>query len=49
MSTKTSRLRNVQVFADLLREKFNDLAMMWNGRRFLRASIDLNGVIAAFA
>ena len=38
-----------QVFADLLRDEVDDLAMSRDGRRFLRASINVNGVIAAFA
>jgi hypothetical protein len=32
-----------------LREEFDYLAMTQNGRRFLRAAIDVDGVIAAFA
>ena len=38
-----------QVFADLLRDEVDDLAMSRDGRRFLRAAINVNGVIAAFA
>src|SRR5213075_1286873 len=48
-SRKNSRLRNVQVLTDLLREKIDDLAMARNRGRLLRATIDVNGVIAAFA
>jgi hypothetical protein len=44
-----SRLRNFQVSADFLGEEFNDLAMPRDRRRFLRAPINVNRVIAAFA
>ena len=44
-----SRLRNVQVFADLAREEIDDLAMPRNCLRFLCATVDVNRVIAAFA
>ena len=43
---KGPRLRNVQVFADLLR---NDFAMTRNRRRFLRTPINVDGVITTFA
>src|SRR6266536_3011367 len=49
LAFRASWLRCVQVFADLLCEEIDDLAMTRNGGRLLRPSIDVNGVIAAFA
>jgi hypothetical protein len=46
---KRSRLRNVQVFANLLRNEFDDLAMTRNRRRFLHTPINVDGVITTFA
>lgn len=46
---RLSWLRDVQVFANLLREEIDDLSMAWDGRRFLRAAIYVDRVIAAFA
>jgi hypothetical protein len=45
---RVSWLGNVQVFANFPREEFNDLAMARNRRCFLRAAINVDGVIAAF-
>ena len=46
---KGPRLRNVQVFADLLRNEFDDFAMTRNRRRFLHTPINVDGVITTFA
>src|SRR5436190_13050302 len=43
------RLGNIQIFADLLREKFDNLAMSRNGCGFLRATVDIDSVIGAFS
>ena len=42
------RLRNVQILADLLREKIVDLSMTGNGGGFPRSPVDVDTVIAAF-
>src|SRR5258708_943198 len=41
--------RHFQIFANFSRSKFNDFPMARDGGNFLHSTIDIDGVIAAFA
>ena len=46
---ETLGLGNIQILADLVSSKVDNLTVPWNRRRFLGAAIDVDRVIAAFA